>query len=194
MDSKSHLKYLKKKKRGGGRKVGEKWCANVIGLDTSEVLTRCGCVQINKLLSSRRSQSIKLHITQNLRRGCQSTPWFFTEWVAEEERGFVPALIWHGVESKVKARRAALHLTAWGEVGKLFLQKPREHIEKQWEQWHPIRGLTGQLHYLLMRVTTQGRELHGRRKMLETGVTFFFFATTTCLFAKRDNAHGAILS
>lgn len=115
--------------------------------------------------------------------------------VAKEERGFVPALIWHGVESKVKARRAALHLTARGEVGKLFLQKPREHTEKQWEQWHPIRGLTGQLHYLLMRVTTQGRELHGRRKMLETGVTFFFFfATTTCLFAKRDNAHGAILS
>lgn len=45
-----------------------------------------------------------------------------------------------------------------------------------------------------MRVTTQGRELHGRQKMLETGVTFFFFATTTCLFAKTDNAHGAILS
>lgn len=46
-----------------------------------------------------------------------------------------------------------------------------------------------------MRVTTQGRELHGRQKMLETGVIFFFFfATTTCLFAKTDNAHGAILS
>lgn len=119
----STLNKKNKKKRG---KVGEKWCANVIGLVTSEVLTRCGCDQINKLLSSRRSQSIVTHYPE-LAGGCQSTPWFFTEWVAEEERGFVPALIWHGVESKVKARRAALHLTAWGEVGKLFLQKPREH-------------------------------------------------------------------
>lgn len=114
--------------------------------------------------------------------------------MAEEERGFVPALIWHGVESKVKARRAALHLTAGGEVGKLFLQKPRENREAMRTVASNPRANRS------ITLSTNAGHNAGQRAARAAenagnwGNFFFFFATTTCLFAKRDNAHSAILS
>lgn len=74
----------------------------MIGLVTSEVLTRCGCDQINKLLSSRRSQSIKLHITQNLRGGVSRHLDFSqSEWLRRRE---ALSLHWSGTVWRAKLK------------------------------------------------------------------------------------------